>query len=67
MVFIAIRENGKCTCKTRIKETVIRKVNNGWKVKYVFDTLSETLHFETDDFSEILFPPTQMCPYEDMD
>ena len=67
MVFIAIRENGNCSCKTRITETVMRKVNNVWKVKYSFDTVSETLHFETDDFSEIQFPPTQMCPYDEME
>jgi len=69
MVFIATRKSqfANCNCKTRIIETEITRDNNWWIVKYSFDTTSDTLHVETDNFSEIKFPGIQMCPYENQE
>ena len=60
-----------CQCGSRIIKTSITMINNLWRVEYTFGhgsgtlqeiTLQEMVAFETDDFSEIKFPPTLGCP-----
>ena len=59
-------EMDECQCGSRIIKTSITMSNNLWRVEYIFGygsgTLQEMVAFETDDFSEIKFPPTLGCP-----
>ena len=51
-----------CSCGLTLTETTVTHKNGKWQVKYEWDELYEWIEFETEDFSEIKFPPTNMCP-----
>ena len=58
-------EGEPCDCELKIGKTTVRYENDQWHVKYEWEKLQESVTFKTDDFSEILFPPTNYCPDRD--
>ena len=52
-----------CDCGLQLHKTTVIKKGGIWQVKYEWERSLEWVEFQTDKLSEILYPPSQICPY----